>query len=221
MSNSLETAERQAQIQPDKFVIPVRYVAGGEVVQTTSTLLQSDAIHVRSMRPPAPGRVVGLQLYFSSLKQTIAPLCIVAQGTYGENPGFWAEFAGNDAAKEQIAAMIVRHRAAVDRISPRFQTQLEATLRQRGLPENDGHVTNLSSTGAFVRTASPPAKGAVVELDVAFPNDPIPDTVLAYVTHVAPGRGAGLQFIGADDHFRSRLDQHIARLATGTMELRA
>jgi PilZ domain-containing protein len=221
MTNSLETAERQSRMEPDMFVIPVRYVAGGEVVQTTSTLLQSDAIHVRSMRPPPPGRVVGLQLWFSGLKQTIAPLCIVAQATYGANPGFWAEFAGNDGAKEQIAAIIARHRAAVDRISPRFQTQLEATLRQRGLPENDGQVTNLSSTGAFVRTASPPAKGAVVELDVAFPNDPIPDTVLAYVTHVAPGRGAGLQFIGADDHFRSRLDQQIARLAAGTMHLPA
>ncbi len=221
MSNSLEATGKEAQLDADRFVIPVRYVAGGEVVHTTSTLLQSDAIHVRSMRPPHPGRVVGLQLYFSGLKQAIAPLCIVTQATYGANPGFWAEFAGNDGAKEQIAAVIARQRAAGDRIAARFQTELDATVRQRGLAENDGQVTNLSATGAFVRTASPPAKGAVVELDVAFPNDPIPDTVLAYVTHVAPGRGAGLQFVGADDHFRSRLDQHIARLAAGTRQMPA
>jgi hypothetical protein len=195
------------------FVIPVRYVAGGEIVQTTSTAVHADAIHVRSVRPPQPGRVVGLQLYFPLFKQAVTPLSIVAERTYGANPGFWAEFAGNDGSKERIAALLGRHRAPADARCRRFCTRLDATIRERSNPQSDGYVTNVSQTGAFLKLESLPAKGSVVELDVAFPDDPTPDTVLAYVVHVAPQRGVGVQFVGASDEFRSRLDRHLAQLA--------
>jgi len=117
-----------------KLVIPVRYVAGGAVVQTTSTALYSDAIHVRSVRPPEPGRVVGLQLYFPNFKEAVAPLSIVAERTSGANPGFWAEFAGNDGAKDRIAALLALHRERPNRSCRRFHTHLQASIRQRGQP---------------------------------------------------------------------------------------
>jgi len=195
-----------------KLVIPVRYVAGGAVVQTTSTALYSDAIHVRSVRPPEPGRVVGLQLYFPNFKEAVAPLSIVAERTYGANPGFWAEFAGNDGAKDRIPALLALHRERPNRSCRRFHTHLQATIRQRGQPQSDGHVTNISQTGAFVRLESLPPKRVVVELDLAYPDDETPFAVLAFVVHVAPQRGIGVQFIGAADEFRARLDRYLAQL---------
>ena len=48
--------ENQPDSPPPKFIIPVRYVSGGVVVQTTSTSLSKDLIHVRSARPPRATR---------------------------------------------------------------------------------------------------------------------------------------------------------------------
>jgi hypothetical protein len=210
--NTMSSLATPPAMQAERFVIPVRYVAGGEIVQTTSTALTTEAIHVRSVRPPAPGRVVGLQLYFPDFKEKVAPLSIVAGTTFGANPGFWAEFAGNDAAKDRVATLIGRL-CGLTESCQRFHTRLESTIRQRGQPQSNGHITNISQTGAFVKLVSLPAKGAVVELDVVFPEDPTPETVLAYVAHVAPGRGVGVQFIGAADEFQSRLEHHLAQLA--------
>src|SRR5438552_1799161 len=47
-----------------KLVIPVRYMAEGEILQTTSTAIGEEVIHVRSARPPRPGLFVGFKLYF-------------------------------------------------------------------------------------------------------------------------------------------------------------
>src|SRR5436305_5551302 len=129
--------------------------------------LYSDAIHVRSVRPPEPGRVVGLQLYFPNFKEAVAPLSIVAERTSGANPGFWAEFAGNDGAKDRIAALLALHRERPSRSCRRFHTHLQASIRQRGQPQSDGHVTNISQTGAFVRLESLPPNRVVVELDLS------------------------------------------------------
>jgi PilZ domain-containing protein len=204
--------DNQAQIAtPPKFVIPVRYVAGGTAVHTTSSDLSADAIHVRTAWPLKPGRVVPLQLYFPNLREPIAPLSIVAERTAGGNPGFWAEFAGNDGTKDRIAALLARQRESADRMFRRFHTELAASVRQRGQPQVDGQLTNISQTGAFLRLETLPAKGAVVELDVRFSSEP--HTVLGFVVHAAPRRGVGIQFIGASDEFQSQLDGYLAGLA--------
>jgi hypothetical protein len=208
---ALERDNRAQIAAPPKLVIPVRYVAGGTSVHTTSSDLSPDAIHVRTAWPLKPGRVVPLQLFFPNLREPLAPLSIVAEKTSGANPGFWAEFAGNDGTKDRIAALLARQRESADRLFRRFHTGLSATVRQRGEPQVAGQLTNISQTGAFVRLASLPAKGAVVELDVGFTAEP--HTVLGLVVHAAPGRGVGVQFIGASDEFQSELDRHLARLA--------
>jgi len=199
--------------QEGRFILPVRYVAEGAVVQTTSTIVRADAIHVRSVRPPQAGRVVGLKLAFGTLSETISVLSMVAERTFGSNTGFWAEFAGNDGATERIAASLARYRGAAERISPRFATQVAASLRRAGKLPCEGRVTNLSRTGAFVEVRSPPGPGSIVELDLAFPGQEKPDKVLACVVHVASPLGMGIQFAGASDEFRARLDRHLIQLA--------
>ncbi len=47
-----------------KFVIPVRYVARGQVVHATSTALSADDVHVRSAIPPPREVLIDFKLYF-------------------------------------------------------------------------------------------------------------------------------------------------------------
>jgi len=198
-------------LTPPRLVVPVRYVAGGTAVHTTSSDLNTEAIHVRTAWPLPAGRVVPLQLYFPNRAEPVVPISIVAEKTSGTNAGFWAEFAGNDGTKERISALLALHREGSGRLFRRFHTQLAATLRQHEQAAAQAELSNISQTGAFVRLASLPAKGAVVELDVSF--GPERHTVLGLVVHVAPRRGVGLQFIGASDEFQSHLDRHLAGLA--------
>jgi PilZ domain len=198
---------------PARFVIPVRYVAGGEIVQTTSTSLSEDVIHVRSARPPRTGLVVGLQLYFPKIGEDVRRTGLIAEITGATNPGFWAEFGEDKRGASRIAALLARHREVGDRGCPRFHTRLRATVRDRDGRTEVGSVTNISRSGAFVRMSSLPRLGSILDLELIIPGSSERDTVLAYVVHVAEHRGIGVQFIGGTDEFRSRLDEHVARLA--------
>ena len=46
-----------------QIVVPVRYVARGRVVQSTSLQLSSEAVRVRSPLPPGVGLLVAVKLY--------------------------------------------------------------------------------------------------------------------------------------------------------------
>jgi hypothetical protein len=136
---------------------------------------------------------------------------LVAEATAGPKSGFAAELADDKACIDRIATLLARHRDAGDRGCPRFHTRLRATIRKEERTAH-GYVTNISRSGAFVRLESLPPLGSIVDLDVAIPGAPGRETVLAYVVHVAEGRGVGVQFIGGTDEFRARLDQHVALL---------
>ena|SRR5882762_1789453 len=92
-------------------------------------------------------------------------------------------------------------------------THRRPSIRERGRPNSSGYITNISRSGAFVRLTTLPARGSVVELDLSLPDLAGYHTVHAYVVHVAPGRGAGIQFVGASEAFNSDLDRYLARLA--------
>ena len=201
------------ETRPPTFVIPVRYVADGEIVQTTSTALSRDVIHVRSARPPRTGLVVGLQLYFPTIGEVVRRTGLIAETTIGTNPGFWAEFGEDERSSDRIAALLVRYRATGERGCPRFHTRLRATIRDKEGCSAAGSITNISRSGAFVSMSAPPPLGSIVDLDLIIPATSIRETVLAYVVHVAPHRGIGIQFIGGTDEFRSRLDEYLKALA--------
>lgn len=197
--------------QSQKLVIPVRYIAQGEVLQTTSTAFSPQAVHVRSARPPALGIYVGLQLYFPDSAETLARSGVVSWITAGANPGFWAQF--EEEGKDRMAVLIARQRDTGDRGCPRFHTGLEATLRLGSRRVLAGKITNISRSGGFMRLESLPPLGTVADLDVMLPGQPVHDSVHAYVVHLAPRRGVGIQFIGASDIFRAHLDEYLAGLS--------
>jgi len=49
------TRDVRPTANPVQFVIPVRYVAQGEVVHASTTALSADDVHVRSVLSPQPG----------------------------------------------------------------------------------------------------------------------------------------------------------------------
>ena len=205
--------ENQPDAPPPRFVIPVRYVSEGAIVQTTSTCLSKDLIHVRSVRPPRTGLVIGLQLYFPNVRDVVRSIGLVSETTADPNPGFWAEFSDDKRSADGIAALLARHREMGDRGCPRFHTRLRAMIRDGEGRNFDGYITNISRSGAFLKVDSLPPAGSVVDLDFTIPVARARETVLAFVVHVAERRGVGVQFIGGSDEFRSRLDEYVALLA--------
>jgi PilZ domain-containing protein len=194
---------------PQPFVIPVRYVAQGEVVHATTTAVSTDDVHVRSVLSPQLGLFIGMKLYFPTPGGVISRSAVVAETTSGE---FRAEFRDSSEVDRNRLSELLWCRERGNRPYPRFHTHLKAALRERGGPKCEGYVSNISRSGAFVKLESLPARGAVVELDIAFPGQPAPDFVHAYVVHVAERRGVGVQFVGASDEFRTHLDEYLARL---------
>lgn len=200
-------------VQTQKLVLPVRYAAGGGVVQTSSTAVSPHAIHIRSVRPPRLGVQVQLTLYFPETHDQITRPAVVSWLTAGSNAGFWAEFS-DEFRKDRMNALITRHRLNGDRACPRFPTHLEATVHQRGRGASPGQIANISRSGAFIKMQQTPAYGSVIDVDLELPGRPLPDSVDAAVVHVSPGLGVGVQFIGASDTFGAHLDEYLARLAS-------
>ena len=205
--------QNQPDPPPPRFVIPVRYASEGAIVQTTSTSLSKDLIHVRSVRPPRTGLVIGLQLYFPNVRDVVRSIGLVSETTADPNPGFWAELSDDKRSAGGIAALLARHREMGDRGCPRFHTRLRAMIRNGEGRNFDGYLTNISRSGAFLKVDSLPPAASVVDLDFTIPVARARETVLAFVVHVAERRGVGVQFIGGSDEFRSRLDEYVALLA--------
>ena len=204
----------QTSIPSLKFVIPVRYVVAGAIVQTTSTALNPQAIHVRSVRPPRTGLVIGLKLYLPTPGDMLTRTGLVAETTAGPDSGFWAEFGAVESGSDRIAALLARHRDLGDRGCPRFHAHLPVMIRKENRNAK-GHISNISRSGAFVKLAPLPPLGTIVDLEFVIPGARRRETVVGYVVHVAERRGVGVQFIGGSDEFRARLDEYVERLAAG------
>ena len=202
----------QPDAPPPKFIIPVRYVSGGAVVQTTSSSLTRELIHVRSVRPSRAGLVIELQLYFPNFGEVVRSTALIAETTAGPDCGFWAEFGGDKRSSDRIAALLTQYRDLGDRGCQRFHTHLRARILREGRSAQ-GYITNISRSGAFVQAESLPPLESIVDLDMTIPGGPGRQTALGYVVHVAERRGLGVQFIGGSDEFRSRVDEYVARLA--------
>jgi len=196
-----------AKLEP--LVIPVRYVARGDIVHATSTALSTEVVQVRSVVLPHTGSAIDLKLFFPGAG-VIRQHGVVSQ-TMGDQ--FRATFTDCDEFSRQRLYALLHGREVGAQRSQRFHTDLEVIVREPGRAITAALVSNLSRTGAFVRLARLPARGRVVELELAFPGEAVHESVNAFVVHVAPGRGIGVQFIGATEAFTSRLDEYLARLS--------
>ena len=203
------------------MAFPVRFVAEGQIVQTTSRDLDEDSVFIRCVEPPQAKERVVLRLYLPGMEDGDS---IHAEVARAEGDGFRARFvdlsaeamthirnalengtAGGGAPDEVVAY-------AEKRFSPRFLASFRVTL-------GDGaHQTlNVSASGMFVRSEEPPQIDEIVQVVLQLPDGKPPLQTQALVLHrVAKGGGqvpgAGVQFIGADDAFRARLDAYLATL---------
>ncbi|HEY6909348.1 MAG TPA: TIGR02266 family protein [Myxococcales bacterium] len=202
-------------------VFPVRYVAEGVAVQTTSCDLTALGIAVRSLRPPPVGVRVSMALYLPDAEVPEVAVGRVARTREGlpADAGFWADFVVVDAqARIRISNLLAgrnqpegQHRAF-----PRRPVLLTVRLHsERGVVTE--RAINLSRGGIFIHTRNPPPVAAAVEVELELPDGRPPVTSRGVVVHrrlPAAGRlpGAGVQFADASDAFRDRVDRYMDAL---------
>jgi hypothetical protein len=190
------------------IVIPVRYVAGPQVVHATSSAVSVEDADIRTAIIPKRGTRVGLKLFFPFPGGIITRDAVVAE----TSPGcFRARFETNEAERRRLGELLWR-REMTSRPCPRFHTQIEVTVRESTGETRNGVITNISRSGAFLRLEKLPATGSVVQVDLVLPGQSVKDSVHAFVVHVADRRGVGVQFIGGGDAFIAHLEAWLAQL---------
>ena len=204
---NLNPAESSATV-----VIPVRYVARGRAVQTTSTHLAGEFIRVRSGSPPTVGLVVAMQLYLPRLQEPLAVEGTVRDASFGTPAYFSAELGAiPDAARAQIDAFLrtIQGRRACGR----HEVKLPILLRD-AFSAGEGVVVNLSASGLFVQTDLPRDLGAHLRGEIQLPGERDSQEFEAEVVRVAEQpKGVALQLVGGSDEFRTRLTTYLAGLA--------
>lgn len=208
------------------MAFPVRFVAEGQTVQTTSRDLDEESVFVRCVEPPEVGERVALRLYLPGIAAGDA---IQGEVTESGAEGFRARF--NDLlpeAREHVVAALATNAAGVDapaekaragenrRYLPRYLDRFRVTLAA-GQHRAQREALNLSGSGLFIETEAPPELDQIVQVILELPDGKPPAEVQGIVLHrVVPGgaapAGAGVQFIAADDAFRARLDAYLDRL---------
>jgi PilZ domain-containing protein len=201
------------------MAFPVRFVAAGQTVQTTSRDLDEQGVFIRCVLPPARGEKVVLRLYLPGMTESIQ-----AEVEEAEGDGFRARFVSlPEDARHHIRTALLAGTAASRssspenrRFLPRFADRFRVTLSV-GRRKTQHDALNLSASGVFIETGSPPPIDQIVQITLELRDGKPPAEVQAIVLHrILPGSaqpaGAGVQFMGADDAFRSRLDDYLEGL---------
>jgi len=97
---------------------------------------------------------------------------------------------------------------------PRYPAHLRVALAEEGSSSHE--TTNISAGGMFVRTERELPVGTLLSVAVELPDDKRPTPVQVKVVHAASprthssssARGLGMQFVGADEAFRGRLERY-------------
>lgn len=204
------------------MAFPVRFVAEGQIVQTTSRDLDEDSVFVRCVEPPEVGEKIVLRLYL--------PGMAVADAVHGEvakadEDGFRARFIDLPAEALVHIEKALRSGGALShdpdepapyrsdrRSSPRFLARFRVSLGSGA-----HQALNLSATGMFIQAEQPPGLDEIVQVVLELPDGKPPLESQAIVLHRVvegggPIAGAGVQFIGAGDAFRARVDAYLGTL---------
>lgn len=195
------------------LAFPVRFVTAGQTVQTTSRDLDEQSVFIRCVLPPARGDKVVLRLYLPGMMDSLQ-----AEVEEVESDGFRARFISlpEEARHHLRTALLAGTRGekssppANRRFLPRFPDRFRATL-QVGARRAQHDALNLSASGVFIETDTPPGLDQIVQVTLELPDGKPPAEVQGIVLHrILPGSaqpaGAGVQFVGGDDAFRARLD---------------
>lgn len=207
------------------MAFPVRFVAAGQTVQTTSRDLDEASVFVRCVRPPSPGERVVLRLY---LPVASSPESIQAEVVESDGEGFRGRFIGlSEELRHQIRTALLTAPSAKARLPtprggenlrflPRYLDRFPVTVAFGG-QQLRREAVNVSASGLFFESVEQPELQDTVEMVLELPDGQAPAAVHAVVLRrVAKGAGriagVGVQFIGADDAFRLRLDAYLEKL---------
>src|SRR6267378_162080 len=164
------------------MAFPVRFVSAGQTVQTTSKDLDEQSVFIRCVLSPARGEKVVLRLYLTGMTDSVQ-----AEVEEVEADGFRARFVSlTEDARHHIRTALLAGPTADRSASPE---------NRRLLPRFQGRF----------------------RVTLKLPDGKPPVEVQAIVLHrLLPGSaqpaGAGVQFTGADDAFRARLDAYLEGL---------
>src|SRR5712664_33132 len=202
-----------------EMAFPLRFVSAGQTVQTTSKDLDEQSVFIRCVLSPARGEKVVLRLYLTGMTDSVQ-----AEVEEVEADGFRARFMSlTEDARHHIRTALLAgptaDRSASPenrRLLPRFQGRFRVTLKV-GARSTRHQALDLSASGVFVETETTPPLNQVVQVTLELPDGKPPVEVQAIVLHrLLPGSaqpaGAGVQFTGADDAFRARLDAYLEGL---------
>jgi uncharacterized protein (TIGR02266 family) len=214
------------------IVVPVRFSGGGVTMQSTTSRMGPEGVFVRGLVSPRVGVEITLLLSLPGervplqLAGTVAE--VVPSGTAGKEAGFWVRFKALEAGlRRNLDSLLARRRAVQPTSQPverRTFARAPARFSIRWSSKREflaAYAENISRGGVFMATENPPPLREVIELQLDLPDGEPPARTQAEVVQRttveearASGRvaGAGMQFIGADDEFRRRLDACIAKL---------
>jgi len=212
------------------MVFPVRFVAEGQTVQSTSRDLDEESVFVRCVEPPDRGDRVVLRMYLPGIAAGDSIEATVIEASHEGFRAFFTEL--SEEARQHVAAALKAGSAAEPapvepleqaednrRLLPRYLDRFRVTMGM-GQHRAQRESLNLSGSGLFIHTDAPPAVDEIVQVILEIPDGKPPAEVQGIVLHrVLPENGAapgvGVQFIAADDAFRARLDAYLERLRSG------
>jgi uncharacterized protein (TIGR02266 family) len=218
------------------LVVPVRFSGGGLSMQTTTSRLGTEGAFVRCVVSPKEGAEVTVQL------QTPEPVRIVEfpgvvvervqPGTKGKEMGFWVEFRKLAPESKKLLDLMLQ------KFVPQTKRGPDEGQRERAMPRAPARLEvrwktpreflvayseNISEGGLYIATADQPALNEVIEIFLHLPDGNEPAKTMAQVVQcISPAQaaearrsaGVGVQFVGADDSFRQRLELCMENLLT-------
>jgi uncharacterized protein (TIGR02266 family) len=220
------------------IVFPIRFATGDVAVQTTTRELSERGVMVRCLEPPPAGTALSMKLYLPGAREALQVEGVVREhSSGGDDPGFWAEFVGaGEYQRARVGELLARRHRAADavpigavalhphedprRTFPRYNAHFAvrfATVQDFVLE----YAANISAGGVFVHTENPPPLKTVVQVQMELPGGGAAVPARGMVVHRVSKEdaaqrgtlpGVGVQFMDADDEFRSRIDAAIAHI---------
>jgi uncharacterized protein (TIGR02266 family) len=212
-------------------VLPCRFSGGGLSMQTTTSRVSAEGVFVRCLVSPKEGSPIELWLTLPGLRQPLEAKGVLTERVNpgAQEAGFFVRFGalspearssldtllrGKGVAVQRQPAAKAPAPAAAKVAERRTWQRIPTRLLVRWASPKEflvAYSENISRGGIFIATPTPPALREIVELLLELPDGKGP-VAAEEARQGGKVAGAGLQFIGADDAFRSRLDACIESL---------
>lgn len=202
------------------LVIPIRLAASALTTQTTSRELTGSSVLVASQCRPSATEIVALRLYLPDSPFSAGATGKVRASNTEDPGGFWVDLLDTFCGlAERLRAVTAPSPHSPQRLAARYPTSIPLSIEGEGAIFA-ARATDLSVSGAFIRSEKRLHAQSVVTVKLLLPGGG-PVTTRARIMHVSenPPRhapwseiGVGLQFIDADDEFRARLNDYLAKL---------